>query len=169
MAFGTDYTARLSRNMRIRAFYRFNDIRYPEFSSRNVKVHFGAGDVQYRFHDLFMPGIGFEYSKTMAQTDNYTYREMTPVLLLGSRLGRAASVNLRYRYKMRNYTIDDSQYSNFSRRDWRHDAYMYIGIGIGMHFYLIAFGSYTENSSSRAYRSFSAMSGGATLQFQLPR
>lgn len=169
MAFGADYTALLNRNMRIRAFYRFNNIRYPEFSSRNVKVHFGAGDAQYRFHDLFMPGIGFEYSNAMAQTDNYNYWEMTPVLLLGSRLGRVVSINLRYRYKMRNYTIDDRQYSNFGRRDWRHDAYVYLGIGIGRHFYLIAFGRYMENFSSRAYRSFSSMSGGATMQIQFPR
>ncbi len=167
--FGADYANRPNPNMRLRAFYRLNDIRYPEFSNRNVKIHFASGDIQYRLHNLFMPGIGFEYSNTMAKTDNYVYREMTPVLLLGARFGRIASVNLRYRYKMRDYTISDSQSGNFGRRDFRHDAYMYAGIGLGRYLYLIAFGSYMKNSSSRAYRSFSAMSGGATLQFQFPR
>ena len=78
-------------------------------------------------------------------------------------------MNLRYRYKLREYSINDSQFSNFGRKDYRHDAYMYAGTGIGRNLYLTLFGNYTQSRSSREGRSFSTMSVGATLQFQYPR
>jgi len=166
--FGADYRTRPNRNTRLRLFYRWNDVRYPGFEDRDSEIHFASGDIQYRFHDLFMPGIGFEYANNLAISDNYRYREMTPVFLLSSRLGRVASVNLRYRFKQREYSIEDSLLSNFGRKDRRHDVYMYTGIGLGRSLYLTLFGGYTQSISSRQNRSFNAFSAGATLQFQFP-
>jgi len=165
---GADYNWRLTRNARIRLFYRLNDVRYPGFEGRNVRAHFGAWDAQYRFHSLFIPGIGFEWTKAKAESENYVYREITPVFTLGARLGRIASLNVRYRRKLRDYTIDDPKASNAGRRDVRHDGYVYASIGLGKQVDLILFGNYLQSVSSRSGRSFTALQSGATLRYRLP-
>ncbi|MBN1569686.1 MAG: DUF560 domain-containing protein [Acidobacteria bacterium] len=168
LALGSDYSRRLTRRARARVFYRRNDVRYPEFDDRNLISHMAAGDARYQFHKLFIPGIGYEWTGARARSENYSYTEMTPVLLLGARFGRTATLNLRYRYRQRTYAIDDARASNFGRKDRRHDAYMYLNIALGKHLGLTMYGSYLQNLSTRAGRGFKAINGGATLRCMLP-
>ncbi len=165
---GVDYIVRFTPGIRARLFYRLNDVRYRGFDDRDLKAHRVAGDIQFRLHNLFIPGVGYEWTNAMAQSENYTYREITPVLLLGARLGRVATLSLRYRYKLRNYPIGNTTVGNFGRKDRRHDAYIYISIRLGRQFDLTVFHNYLQNISTRAYRGFTTLSGGATLQFRFP-
>jgi hypothetical protein len=164
---GADFYRRLGK-ARMRLFYRWNEVLYPEFENRNAFSHVAAGDIQYQFHSFLGPGVGFEWTDTRASLENYSYSEKTPVVLLGARFGRVGALNLRYRYRERIYPIQDRLASNFGRKDRRHDAYMYLSMNLGDHLGLIVQGSYLQNISARASRGFKALSGGITLRYIYP-
>jgi hypothetical protein len=168
LGIGSDYSQKLAGRARMRLFYRWNEVHYPEYENRDVRSHVAAADVQYHFHNLFAPGIGFEWTEARANLENYSYVEKTPIVLLSSRFGRAVTLNLRYRHRNRLYPVENSQASNYRRRDRRHDGYMYLSINLGGHLGLIVYGSYLQNISARADRGFKSLSGGVTLKCLFP-
>jgi hypothetical protein len=163
---GAEYNGRPTRRTRTRLLYRREQNRFADFTERTANAHRVGGEVRHRFHNLFMPGVGLEWTRTRANSENFDYREITPAFLYGMRLGSRVSANLRYRFRMRDYPIADPLAENFDRRDRRHDFSMYVNTRLSRQWDLVVFGGYLRNQSTRASRIFSDANGGATLRFR---
>ena len=128
------------------------------------------GDVKYRFHETFRPGIGFELAELDAETSNYDRDESSLVLSIGSQWSRKFSTDFRYRYRIRDYTTDgpESENSNVDREDHRDDYRIYANLILNRQWRLFIFDSYIDNHSSRDSRTFTGNEVGIGIFYQFP-
>jgi hypothetical protein len=165
-----DYTRRLTRRFRARGNYQTANENYEgtTFDDRNNTRHRLTGDVRYRLYDLFQPGIGVEYERINARSENFQRHSLGPILLVVSSYKDIVYTSARYRYIQREYDTDNPLLSNFGRRDNRHDFSIYSTIKLNRQLRLFAFYNALDNSSSFASRSFSGYQTGAGLYFRFP-
>jgi hypothetical protein len=165
-----DYTRRLSKRFRAGAAYQITKESYEgtAFDDRNNIRHRISGEVRYRFDYLFQPGIGVEYERVNAASENFNRNGIAPVLLLVSSYKDIVYTSARYRFIRRDYDTNNPLLPNFDRRDYRHDFSLYSVVKLTRQFRLYGFVNALDNNSSRLGRSFTGYQGGLGLFFQFP-
>lgn len=162
------YSRRVTRRTRVRISYQAARQIFSDFKERDAARHRLRGELRYRIHPLFMPGIGYEWSRDNAQSDNFTYNRWAPLLRLDSRIKRIVWVALRYRYQNRDYITVDPTGPNFGREDRRHEFRLYSNVKLTKHWWLYFYGSYLDNNSTRDTRAFGGHELGVGLMFRVP-
>jgi hypothetical protein len=168
--FNLDYTRRFGKNFRVRGGYQFSNESYEGslFDDRDNTRHRLSADVRYRIHSLFQPGIGIEYDRVNAQSENFTRNGIAPVLLLVSSYKNIVYTSARYRYITRDYVTVNPLDPNFDRTDFRHDFSIYSSIRVARQWRIYGFISALENNSGRIGRSFTGYQTGLGAFFTFP-
>ena len=166
--FNAEYSRRLTRQWRARGGYEFARDTFSEFTERNLSRHELSGDIRYQFSPYFTPGVGFEYLRGNAASENFSYTRPALVLLATSRISDVAYLSFRYRYSDRDYSTGVTTASNFGREDRRHDLSFYGTVNLGRGFSLFGFVYRTDNNSTRVTRSFNSYETGLGLFFRFP-
>jgi len=165
-----DYTRRLSRRLRVGGAYQISKESYErtQFDDRNNTRHRISGDTRYRLSYLFQPGIGVEYERVNAASENFTRNGIAPVLLIVSSYKDRVYTSARYRFIRRDIVTDNPLVANFDRRDYRHDFSLYSIVKLTRQWRIYGFIDALDNNSSRIGRSFTGYQGGVGLFFQFP-
>jgi hypothetical protein len=163
-----EYLRRFSRRLRARGGYEFTRETFSRFDERDLSRHQISGDVRYQLSPYFTPGVGFEYVRANAESENFSYKRPALVLLATSRIGDVAYSSLRYRYSDRDYTTDLATGSNFGREDRRHDLSFYSTVQLRRGFSLFGFANHTNNNSNRPNRGFRSYEAGLGLFLRFP-
>ena|GEM_PF-4960513 len=168
-----NFTRRENRRMRWRIGYEESRETYETdvdgtAGDRDYDRQELYGDVKYRVHETFRPGIGFELAELDAETSNYGRDESSLVLSIGSQWSRKFSTDFRYRYRIRDYTTDDQSDSNVDREDHRDDYRIYANLILNRQWRLFIFDSYIDNRSSRDSRTFTGNEVGIGIFYQFP-
>lgn len=168
--FNLDYTRRISNRFRLRGSYQLSRESYEgnAFDDRNSTRHRFAAEGRYKFHELFQPGLGVEYDRVNAESENFSRSGIAPVLILVSAYKNIIYTGARYRYIRRDYDASDPLMPNFERTDFRHDFSIYSSVRLARQWRLFGFVSALENNASRAGRSFSGYQTGLGLFFIFP-
>jgi hypothetical protein len=168
--FNLDYTRRIGRRFRARGTYQLARESYEgdAFDDRNSTRHRFAAEGRYKIHDLFQPGLGVEYDRVNARSENFSRNGIAPVLILVSAYKNIIYTGARYRYIRRDYDTDDPLLPNFERTDYRHDFNIYSSVRLARQWRLFGFFSALENNASRPGRSFSGYQTGLGLYFVFP-
>jgi hypothetical protein len=148
------FVARPSRSLRARVGYVFSRLEHEDLSERNSSYHEFVGDLRLDKWSLLRPGLGLEIDQIRADSINFDRWEYAPVVFLGSRLGYRAWLNLRYRFRTRNYSSEVPGLSNFGRVDHRHDIRFYANIKLSEHWWLFLYQSFIDGRSTRQSRDF---------------
>jgi hypothetical protein len=165
-----DYTRRLSKRFRASAAYQITRENYEgaAFDDRNNIRHRLIGEARYRVDYLFQPGIGFEYERVKADSENYNRSGYAPILLVVSSYKDIIYTSARYRFIRRDYATGNPLLANFDRRDYRHDFSLYSVVKIARQWHIYGFINALDNNSSRLGRSFTGYQSGLGLFFQFP-
>ena len=166
--FSAEYFRRITRQWRARGGYQFARESFSEFKERDLSRHQLNGDLRYRAHPYFTPGVGFEYQRGNAEAANFSYTRPALVLLATSDIKGQAYLSFRYRYSVRDYTTDLAADSNFNREDKRHDVSFYGTVQLGKGFSLFGFAYHTDNNSNRLTRTFTSTESGLGLFYRFP-
>lgn len=166
--FSAEYFRRISRSWRARGGYQFARETFSEFNERDLSRHQLNGDVRYRVHPYFTPGVGFEYQRGNAEAQNFSYTRPALVLLATSDIKGRAYLSFRYRYSVRDYTTGLVTDSNFNREDRRNDVSFYSTVQLGKGFSLFGFAYHTDNNSNRLTRTFTSTESGLGLFYRFP-
>lgn len=161
------YQRELPHNIRIQGSYEFEQEGYTVIEEQDASKHKVSGDLRFRVHHLFRPGIGFEAGQVRARTDNYSYDRRAPLFMVDSRVGDRLNIAMRYRYQGRDYITLAPASSNFRRLDRRHELLVYSDLRLSNRWWLGVYGSYLNNDSSRADRSFTGHEIGLSLSFRV--
>jgi hypothetical protein len=163
-----EYFRRINRHWRARGGYQFARETFSEFKERDLSRHQVNGDIRYRVHPYFTPGVGFEYQRGSAESENFSYSRPALVLLATSDIKGRAYLSFRYRFSDREYTTDLAADSNFGREDRRHDVSFYGTVQLGKGFSLFGFAYHTDNNSNRLTRTFTSTESGLGLFYRFP-
>ena len=166
--FTAEYFRRINRHWRARGGYQFARETFSEFTERDLSRQQVNGDVRYRVHQYFTPGVGFEYQRGKAESENFSYSRPALVLLATSDIKGRAYLSFRYRYSVRDYTTDLLTDSNFNREDRRNDFSFYSTVQLGKGFSLFGFVYHTDNNSNRLTRTFTSTESGLGLFYRFP-
>ncbi|HEX8148587.1 MAG TPA: hypothetical protein VF591_15510 [Pyrinomonadaceae bacterium] len=166
--FSAEYFRRIDRHWRARGGYQFARETFSEFTERNLSRHQLNGDIRYRVHPYFTPGVGFEYQRGNAGSENFSYTRPALVLLATSDIRGRAYLSFRYRFSDRDYTTGLATDSNFGREDKRHDVSFYSTVQLGRGFSLFGFVYHTDNNSNRLTRTFTSTESGLGLFYRFP-
>jgi hypothetical protein len=166
--FGAEYFRRIDRHWRARGGYQFARETFSESKERDLSRHLVNGDIRYRVHQYFTPGVGFEYQRGNAEARNFSYTRPALVLLATSDIRGRAYLSFRYRYSVRDYTTDLATDSNFNREDRRNDFSFYSTVQLGKGFSLFGFVYHTDNNSNRLTRTFTSTESGLGLFYRFP-
>ena len=139
---------------------------FLELTAKSSADHELEGDVRYKIHDLFIPSLGCNLAQRRDKSDASSYDQATFIFRLESRIEDAATLNLRYRYRLRDYTTDDPTASNFDRRDYRHSGELNLLYKSFYHWWPFLYGSYKENDSTRANSSYTVYEVGIGMIFR---
>lgn len=165
---GLGFRHRFGRRVWAQLSYQISRQTFSNFKERDTTNQRADADVRFRIHPLFRPGIGFEAGRDLAESDNFSRHTLSPVLLLDSRLGRAARLSFRLRLRRRDYITTDSNAENFGRDDRGPDFRFYSNIRLTKRVWLFLYGSYTDRNSTRLGRSFTDHDLGLGFMFRLP-
>ncbi|MBI4468913.1 MAG: DUF560 domain-containing protein [Acidobacteria bacterium] len=163
-----EYSRPLTRRSRVRGSYEFAREIYSVLKDRDAGRNKFSADVRYRVHQALVPGIGFEWERVDAQSENFARRGAALVLLLNSQIKDVAWMSIRYRYTERDYTSIDPTAGNSGRNDRRHDIRFYSNIKLTKRWSLFVYNSYTNNRSTRARRTFTGDELGIGTFFRFP-
>lgn len=166
--FAAEYSRRLTRRWRARGGYEFARDTFSEFRERDLSRHEVSGDLRYQVSPYFTPGVGFEYLRGNAESENFSYNRPALLLLASSRIRDVAYLSFRYRFSDRDYTTDDPTSSNFNREDRRHDVSFYGTVNLSRGFSLFGFVYHTDNNSNRLTRTFTGYETGLGLFYRFP-
>jgi hypothetical protein len=166
--FGAEYSRRFGRRWRARGGYEFARDTFSRFSERDLSRHEVSGDVRYQISPYFTPGVGFEYLRGRAESEDFSYNRPALALLASSRVKDVAYLSFRYRFSVRNYTTENLLASNFNREDRRHDLSFYSTVRLGRGFSLFGFVYHSDNNSNRLTRTFTSTESGLGLFYRFP-
>ena len=168
--FNLDYTRRIGSRFRLRGAYQLTSESYEgsAFDDRNSTRHRVALEGRYKIHDLFQPGLGVEYDRVNADSENYSRNGIAPIILLVSSYKNIIYTGARYRYIRREYDTDNPLLPNFDRTDYRHDFSIYSSVRLARQWRVYGFFNALENNSSRIGRSFTGYQTGLGLYFLFP-
>jgi hypothetical protein len=168
--FNLDYTRRIGSRFRVRGTYQITRESYEgnAFDDRNSTRHRVSAESRYKIHELFQPGLGVEYDRVNAESENFSRSGIAPVVLLVSAYKNIVYTGARYRYITREYDTDDPLLPNFDRTDFRHDFSIYSSVRLARQWRVYGFFSALENNASRIGRSFTGYQTGLGLFFLFP-
>ena len=167
--FSAEYFRRITSRWRARGGYQFARETFSAFRERDLSRHQFNGDLRYRVSPYFTPGVGFEYQRGNAESENFSYERPAVVLLATSDINGIAYLSFRYRFSDRDYTTEEPTSSNFGREDRRHDVSFYSSVRLGGGFSLFGFFYHTDNNSNRVTRTFTSYETGLGLFYSFPR
>jgi len=165
--FGLRFSRRWNRRLRTRLGYQFSHEAFLRTSEKDSDIHKVRGDIRYRFHKLFTPGIGFELSFRRSGAGR-SYNQGGPFLLVGSRITKALRADLRYRYRFRDYSTDDPSSSNFGREDNKHDVRLRARYKLTDNWLPFLYFRYKNSDSTRTTRTYDTTEVGLGTSFRFP-
>jgi hypothetical protein len=165
-----EYTRRLAPKWNARGAYQisresFDGTAFDERDNTRQRVR---GEVRYRFDYLFQPGIGVEYERVRASSENFDRNSIAPVLFFVSAYKDIVYSSARYRYIRYDYQTDNPLLQNFGRRDNRHDFSAYTSVKLARQWRLFGYYSTLDNNSSRPSRTFTGYQAALGIYFQWP-
>lgn len=166
--FSAEYLRRVTDRLRARAGYQIARETFSEFQQRDATRHLLSGDVRYQIDPLFSPGIGVEYLRSNAGTENQSFERIGYSFLVNSRIDDVAYLTFRYRRSNREFDTDLPTDSNFAREDKRDDFSFYGTFQLGGGFSLFGFASHTDSNSNRDTRDFTNYEAGLGLFYRFP-
>ena len=164
---GLRFSRRWNRRLRTRLGYQFSHEDFVLSSTLNRNIHKVRGDIRYRFHKLFTPGIGFELGFRRAEAGR-SYNQGGPVLLVESRITKKIRADLRYRYRFRDYPTGDSGSSNFGREDHKNDVRLRARYKLTDNWLPFLYFSYKNSDSTRTSRTYDTAEVGLGISFRFP-
>lgn len=166
--FSAEYLRRITKRLRARAGYQFARETFSAFQERDTSRHQFRGDLRYQIDPLFTPGIGLEYLRGDAATENFSYKRPAVSFLVNSRINDVAYLTFRYRLSKREFDTELPTDSNFGREDRRGDLSFYGTAQLGNNFSLFGFASRTKSNSNRNTRDFTNFETGLGLFYRFP-
>lgn len=162
------YDVRLGRPLQLGAVVDYYDETHGQRPERNnTYVDFG-GSVRYRDLDhLFSPEVGVAFGGRDVAVDTEDLSQRTVWVTLRSRPTAALSLRLRYRDRLRKYSVDDPAASNFDREDRRHEVNLITRVSLLEDLRWTVNYSFQHATSTMASRSFDAQSISVGLEYRL--
>lgn len=161
-----EYVHRLTEHVRAGAQYEYSRENYTARQEHDLTRQVVNASVQYKFAPWFEPGIGVEYEHGDGRSDNFTYEQVSPVLILNSSFWPIAYLGISYKLYDRKYLKATALESNYKRIDKRQNVSFYGTVQIGHGLSVFSFVYYTKSNSNQSSSSFSSCDAGLGLFYR---
>lgn len=161
-----EYVHRLTERVRAGAQYEYSRENYTERPEHDLTRQVVNASVQYKFAPWFEPGIGVEYEHGDGRSDNFTYEQVSPVLILNSSIWPVAYMGVSYKWYDRKYLKAGAGESNYQRIDRRQNVSFYGTLRVGGGLSVFSFVYYTKSNSNQSSSSFSSCDAGVGLFYR---
>lgn len=162
------YGVRPARVLQLEALVDYYNEAHGQQAERDNTFLSLGGALRYRgFGRLFSPELGAAFGNRDVAIDTEDLSERALWITARSTVSPMLSFRLRYRNRLREYSVDDVAASNFGREDQRHELTLATGLSLRDDLRWTIYYSYQHATSTRASRNFDAHQIRTGLEYRL--